>query len=245
MNVRYKRLTTGITVLLMFSIAQVYVAVSFAGADTRPRRAVTSTLDPTGILVTSGKQAILVNGNNAVTDATILSGASIESPQGVSATVNLGRLGRLDLAPATTLRLDFSAGKIKVTLFKGCVILLTRRNTTGTIETPKGGVVGTTDPSKDDVIDVCQREGAATPLVNQGAAADAGAGAGSASAAGTNVASSAAQIGGGTSSAGGLSHAAGVLIGGLGMGAMIVAAVVLPCDRGVNPSPQVSPQQCR
>ena len=235
MQPRYKRLTIGTTLLLMFSIAQVYVGVSFAGSDTRPRRALAAMAD-TGTLVTSGRQAILVNGNNAVTDATILSGASIESPQGVSATVNLGRLGRLDIASATSLKLDFSAGRIKVTLLKGCVVLHTKRNTTGTVETPNGGVIGTTNPSKDDVIDVCQREGEAAPLVNQGAAASAGAGASGASSAGA--------IAGGTSTAGGISQAAGVLIGGIGMGAMIVAAIVVPCDRAPNPSP-VQITQCR
>src|SRR6267142_1960687 len=241
MNATYKRLTVGTTLLLLFSIAQVYVGVSFAGSDTRPRRAAVT--DVTGILITSGKQAILVNGNNAVTDATILSGTSIESPQGVSATVNLGRLGRLDIAPATSLRLEFSVGRIRVTLLKGCVILLTRRNTTGTVETSKG--VGVTDPSKDDVIDVCQNDRAATPLFNQGAAAEAGAGAGSGNAVGTSVASTAAQIGGGTSSVGGLSQTAGVIIGGIGMGAMIAVALWLPCDRPINASPALNPQRCR
>lgn len=238
MKPRSTRLAIGTTVLLMFSIAQVYVGVSFAGPDTRPRRVV-ATQDLTGILITSGTQAVLVNGNNAVTDATILSGASIESPQGVSATVNLGRLGRLDIAPATSLRLDFSAGSIKVMLFKGCVVLHTRRNTTGTIATPNG-VVGTTNPSKDDVIDVCQREGAPAAIVNQGAAANAGAGAGS-----VTSGTSAGTIAGGTSSAGGLSQAAGAVIGGIGMSALIVAALVLPCDRARNPSPAQGPKQCR
>ena len=240
MNPRYKRLTVGTTLLLMFSIAQVYVGVSFAGSDTRPRRAAVA--DVTGTLVTSGKQAILVNGNNAITDATILSGTSIESPQGVSATINLGRLGRLDIAPATSLRLEFSVGKIRVTLLKGCVILLTRRNTTGTVETSRG--VGITDPSKDDVIDVCQSDRAATPVFNQGAAADAGAGAGSGNAVGTSVAN-AAQIGGGTSSAGGISQTTGVIIGGIGMGVMIAVALWLPCDRPINASPALGLQRCR
>jgi hypothetical protein len=221
----------------MFSIAQVYVGVSFAGSNTQPQRAMAT--QDVGTLVTSGNQPILVNGNNALTDATILSGTSIETPQGVSATINLGRLGRLDVAPATSLRLEFSVGKIRVTLLKGCVILLTRINTTGTVETPKG--VAITDPTKDDVIDVCQSDKPATPVFNQGAAADAGAGAGSGSSAGTGAGTASA----GTASAEGLSQTAGVLIGGFGMGAMIVAVLVVPCDRSINPSPALGSTQCR
>ncbi len=237
MNTRYKRLTVCTTLLLMFSIAQVYVGVSFAGSVTQTRRSAVT--QDVGTLVTSGNQPILVNGNNALTDATILSGTSIEGPQGVSATINLGRLGRLEIAQATSLRLEFSVGKIRVSLLKGCVILLTRRNTTGTVETPRG--VAITDPTKDDVIDVCQDDRAATPVFNQGAAADAGAGAGSGGAAGTSAGTASA----GTASVGGLSQTGGVLIGGFGMGAMIVAALVVPCDRGKRPSQAVGPPQCR
>jgi hypothetical protein len=222
----------------MFSIAQVYVGASFAGSDPRPGARGAVNQDLTGTLITSGKQAVLVNGVNAVTDATILSGASIESPQGVTATVSLGKLGRLDIAQATSLKLEFIAARIRVTLFKGCIILRTTEGTIGSIETGNGVVVAVSRPSKDDVLDVCQREGAATPLVNQGAAANAGASAGSSGA-------SSAATSAGAASAGGLSQTAGVLIGAIGEGAIIAAALILPCERARNPSPSTSSSECR
>ena len=192
MNARYKRLTIGTSLLVMFSIAQVYIGASFAGSDPRSGRPRVVGRNVAGILITSGKQAILVNGINAVTDATIMSGASIESPPGVSATINLGQLGHLDIAQATSLKLEFSDFRIRVVLFKGCVILHTKGMTTGTVETPNGIVGGSKDSSKGEGLDVCQGDGTATPLVNQGAAADAGAGASGGGGAGGSGASSAA-----------------------------------------------------
>jgi hypothetical protein len=235
MNSSHKRLTIGTSLLVMFSIAQVYIGGSFAGSDPRSGRPRVVGRVVAGTLITSGKRAILVNGINAVTDATVMSGAAIETPPGVSATINLGGLGRLEIAQSTSLKLDFSDAKIRVTLFKGCVILRARGTTTGTIETPNGVVGGTKDSSKGDGLDVCQPNGAGTPLVNQGAAADAGAGAGS-SASTASTASSAATVAAGTS--GGLNPALSVFIAASLIVPMTVAAIMLNnCDRGTNPSP--------
>jgi len=236
MNSRYKRFTIGTALLVVFALGQVYVAGTFAGSDMRPRRVGKATGNLAGVLVTSGKRAILVNGISAVTDATILSGASIETPPGVSATVNLGELGRLEIAQDTSLKLAFSDARINVILFKGCVILRTRGTTVGTIETPNGVVGGRADASKGEGLDVCQREGSATPLVNQGAAADAGAGAGSGGAA-----SSSASAATSAAAAGGLNPALSVFIAASLIIPMTVAAVLLNnCDRGTNPSPELN-----
>ena len=238
MNARYKRLTMGTSLLLMFSIAQVYIGASFADSDPRSGRARLVGRNAAGTLVTSGKQAILVNGINAVTDATIMSGASIETPSAVSATINLSQLGRLDISQATSLKLDFSDSRIRVTLFKGCVILFTRGTTIGTVETPHGVVGGARDASKGDGLDVCQPDGAATPLVNQGAAADAGAGAGSGGSA-SSASSTATTVAGGSS--GGLNSALSVFIAASLIVPMTVAALTLNnCDRGFDPSPSLN-----
>jgi hypothetical protein len=236
MSSRPKRLTIGISLLVMFCIGQVYVGGSFAGSDPRTVRPRVVGRNAAGILITSGRQAILVNGINAVTDATIMSGASIETPTGISATINLGGLGRVDIAPSTTLRLDFSDSRITVTLAKGCVVLLTKGMVVGTIETPNGIVGGTRDTSKGQGLDVCQLDPKTTPLVNQGAAANAGAGAG-AGGAGVSIASptTAAAVGGGLNPALSVFIAASFII------PMTVAAVLLNnCDRGTNPSPELN-----
>jgi hypothetical protein len=129
-----------------------------------------------GRLMTRNDQAILVNGVSANSADTILTGSSIETPDQVGASVSLGSLGMVDFAPNTTARLDYGTEKISLTLVRGCLILHTKRRTTGRVDTSAGSA-GITDPSSAGTLDVCFPLGAPSPTVNQGAAARAGAGA--------------------------------------------------------------------
>jgi hypothetical protein len=191
-------------VFVILAVAQLYVAVGFASPGTGSKAA-TSAVQIMGVLTTRDNKAISVNGASAVSGASIPSGAQIVTPDGVGATLRLGALGSLCIAPGSQVTVEFSAGSIKVTVTAGCVILSTNKGTTGTVVTPQGGA-GQTSPATNGSIDVCSRPGA--PMaVNQGAAADAGAGAsaldcgaaGAAAAppAGIPVGATAAMIGGG------------------------------------------------
>ena len=82
--------------------------------------------------------------------ATILSGATIETPSGVSSSVNFGSLGWLEIEPSAKLSVEFQEGSIKVMLLQGCITLHTKAGTTGEVDSPKG-VIGTTDPKADGV----------------------------------------------------------------------------------------------
>jgi hypothetical protein len=134
-------------------------------------------------LTTTGNRPITVNGTSAAGGATLLTGVTIETPAGVGATIDLGELGVLDIAPNTELTLVFDPsgnGSVKVTLRRGCALLKTKRRVIGQIDTPQGPAA-TTDPNTNrKKIDVCFPLGASEPTVNQGAAAAAGAGAGGA-----------------------------------------------------------------
>jgi len=128
-------------------------------------------------LITKNNQPISVNGNNAATGASIVTGATIETGNDQAATVNLGPLGTLDIAPNTKLVLTFDEnGNVKVTVLRGCAILKTKKNTTGEVATEQG-TAAKTDSKKDGALDICFPPGASSPVVNQGAAAAAGAGA--------------------------------------------------------------------
>ncbi|HKZ77738.1 MAG TPA: hypothetical protein VJ124_05390 [Pyrinomonadaceae bacterium] len=162
-------------VIVAFAIAQVYVQISFAELPS------TATVpSPQNIIIgrltTRNSQPITVNGNSAASGASIQTGATIQTPADVSATINLGPLGSVDLAPNTTIRLDFDEqGNIKVTLISGCVIIRAKRNTEGQIDTEQGNAAKT-DKKKGGILDVCFPPGASSPIVGQGAAAAAGAG---------------------------------------------------------------------
>jgi hypothetical protein len=178
-------------------------------------------MQATGKLATSGNQPILVNGISTNSGATILSGSNIETGDTVGATVDLGMLGSLDIAPNTKLQLTFSSdGSATVMLIEGCVILRVRQGTYGVIKTAEGEVARNDSIKRQAaVLDVCLPKGAPAAIVNQGAAANAGAGAGTA---------------GGTVASEGLS---GAVVGSLVAGAAGLGIVALILgSRGDNAS---------
>jgi len=176
MNYRFQRIITAIALFLAFAVTQVYVGVSFAAPTSSPSLTASGHPQIMGILKTRDNKPILVNGASAIDGATIPSGATIETPAGVGATINLGALGSICIAPNTKLTLEFGAGSIRVVLQEGCVILRTLKNTAGSIVTAQGSA-GQIDPANGGSLDVCLPRGATAAIVNQGAAVDAGAGA--------------------------------------------------------------------
>lgn len=100
-----------------------------------------------GTLRTRDNKPVLVNGNKVSSGTTILSGARIQSPDKVGATVDLASLGRLDFAPNTDFVVTFDAGKVTVRLRAGYVVLTTRKGISGIVTTPDGKAFET-DPSK-------------------------------------------------------------------------------------------------
>jgi len=100
-----------------------------------------------GKLRTSNNKPVLVNSNKAGSGTTIISGARIQCPDKIGATVDLGSLGRLDIAANSDLTLVFAASEVTVQLRSGYVVLTTNKGITGTVTTSEGTVFGT-DPSK-------------------------------------------------------------------------------------------------
>ena len=177
MNSRHQKITTVTALLVTLAVGQLYIGVTLAeptkGAgsfDAVPAAIM-------GVLSTTSNKAITVNGASAVSGATIPSGATIETPSGVGATIRLGRLGSLCIAPNTKLTLEFDqqGNIVKVNVIEGCVILRSPKNVSGIVNGAQG-VLGQIGGSTGGSVDVCSRPGAA-PSINQGAAVDAGAGA--------------------------------------------------------------------
>lgn len=176
MKFRSQKGAVAIAITLVLALTQVYVAVGFADTTSESKATVAQQM---GVLTTRDNKAITINGAAALTGATVPSGAVIETPDGVGATLRLGGLGSVCIAPGSKVTVEFdqqgNAGSIKVTVATGCVILNTQKDTTGTVITPEG-VAGQSGPATIGSIDVCSRPGAAA-AINQGAAFDAGAGA--------------------------------------------------------------------
>jgi hypothetical protein len=91
-----------------------------------------------------------------------MSGAMIETPDQVGATVNLPGHFSLEISPNAKLSTDFGLSGIKVNLIQGCVVLNTKKGTTGEIATSRG-VVAKADGSKDARLEVCDPSIATAP----------------------------------------------------------------------------------
>ncbi|HBB89466.1 MAG TPA: hypothetical protein DC047_17820 [Blastocatellia bacterium] len=135
-----------IAVFVAFAVAQISIQLSFA-STVSPSYAMLVQQQLIVRVSTSGNRPILVNGNSTASGGSLATGAIIETPDGVSATIDLGPLGTLDLAPNSKVVLDFDcppappAGteaepcKVKVKVLAGCVVMKTKKGTQGQIDT--------------------------------------------------------------------------------------------------------------
>jgi len=153
-----------IAALLLLALVQIGVQVGLA----EPNNTTTPVVLPQQVvarLTTRNNQPIQVNGLSANTGASILTGATIETGADQSATVNLGPLGTLDIAPNTKLVLTYDdQGNVKALLVYGCAILTAKKKTSGEIATEQG-TAGKTDPAAGGVLNVCFPQGAAAPTI--------------------------------------------------------------------------------
>ncbi|HSQ24547.1 MAG TPA: hypothetical protein VLN44_09055 [Pyrinomonadaceae bacterium] len=125
MKPRQKKALKAVAVFLSFAFAQVYVCAALPGPA--PGAVPQQTL--TARLTTRNNQPITVNGNAAGTGATILTGATIETPDQVGATIDLGDAGIVELQPNSKIQLDFDAnGNVRVKVIRGCAVTRKKSN---------------------------------------------------------------------------------------------------------------------
>jgi len=154
MNAKAKRTASVTALFLLVCLSQVFVTSGFVATESASTANQAQGQGIAGILTTIGNKPITVNGNASITGATILSGAGIETPEGVGATVSLAPLGSLEMEQNSKVTLTFQTGSIKVLLLKGCVTLRANQGVVGEIETDKDAV-SKTDPKADGVLRVC------------------------------------------------------------------------------------------
>jgi hypothetical protein len=84
---------------------------------------------------------VTVNGENAVSGGTLFSDSILTTAQKSSATVNLTKLGRVELAPASSLKLSFNAKSITGLLDNGSAQVSTLAGISVSFTTKDGVVV--------------------------------------------------------------------------------------------------------
>jgi hypothetical protein len=166
-------------ILLIFAVAQFYLQGTRAGTNAGATAAAVASIPgqgpALGKLTTRNNQPIIINGTNVASGGTVLSGSTIETPDNVGASIDLGPLGILDIAPNTKLKLEFDEnGKVKVTVIQGCVIFRAKQNVNAEVATEQQTVAQ--NDKKEKALDVCYWPGGSGLSVGQGAAAQAGAG---------------------------------------------------------------------
>ena len=98
-----------------------------------------SGMKPYGQITTRGLSK--VDGVSAISGETIFSGSSITTEQEASATVNLGRLGRVELLPDSGVQLNFNETSITGSLVSGGVGVSLPEGIPGAVTTNEASVI--------------------------------------------------------------------------------------------------------
>jgi hypothetical protein len=158
-------------ILLVFAVAQTFLQVGRAVAPeaVTPKAAAVAPLQgQIGKLTTTNNQPINVNGTSITSGGTVLTDSIIETPDNAGATISLGSLGSLDIAPGTKLKLEYDdQGNVRVTLIEGCVAVHKKKDTKAQIDTEQG-TAAKNDKKEEGLLDVCFKNGVVT--LNQGTA---------------------------------------------------------------------------
>ncbi len=106
--------------------------------------------EPSGRLTTTGK--VKVDGHDVSNGITINTGATTTTAKGSSAVVSLGKLGRVEVFPSSSVNLDFDNGSIKVKLEAGRVRVSSGSGITASVSTRDGEVIA--DSTQEDTFTV-------------------------------------------------------------------------------------------
>jgi len=142
---RKRKAMMALAAFLAFALSQVYVRAGLPNPTTAPvpQRTITATLH------TKNNQPVTINGNAAGTGTTLLTGTTIETPDQVSATIDLGAAGTVEVGPNSKIKLTFDAnGNVHVKLVRGCATTKKKANGVGEADVFTDTVTDATSPTK-------------------------------------------------------------------------------------------------
>lgn len=138
MNNKLRRLVVVVLGLALGSFGAPLPSPTFAGTAPKAKAEISDATNLKGQLTVNG--SVTLNGKRAITGTTVLSDSriSVACATGNNATVNLGKLGRIELSPGAQMVVRFSDGLISGELLTGKAMV---NNVTGvkvSITTPAG-----------------------------------------------------------------------------------------------------------
>jgi hypothetical protein len=129
-----------ITFLTVIAVWSVFSMVALAGGNVNGEISVTG--------------QVSVNGQTAVSNSTVVSGSTIVTGANSTATVSLGKIGRVELQPDTTLMLKFSNDGFTGVLSAGKVRVSNSVGVAATITTKDGAVVADSAQANAFVVEI-------------------------------------------------------------------------------------------
>ncbi len=121
-----------LTVAVMMAVSSFYLLVtSSALAQTAAKTA--------GELSVTGN--VTINGTQAISGATVFSDSKVKTARNGAATVNLGKLGRVQLGPESEMTLSFADGRIGGNLTSGRAVVSTPAGVAISVATAEGVAV--------------------------------------------------------------------------------------------------------
>lgn len=104
--------------LAAFLLSAVYVHGALPGGSNAPAN---PPQHPVARITVKGGQPIKVNGNDVTNGGSAVTGSTIEVPDQVSAVIDLGDAGIIELMPGTKIQLDYDEnGNVRTKLIAGC-----------------------------------------------------------------------------------------------------------------------------
>jgi len=124
-----------LTMCLLMTIIATYSMVAFAGTGTAVGE----------LIVTGGNSAgdasfVTVNGEPAKSGRSVSSSSTITTPEGMTAIVNFGKLGKIEIGPNTTFALTAENNAIGGQLASGSITVLSAAKSVG-VKTANGEIV--------------------------------------------------------------------------------------------------------
>lgn len=117
-----------------------------------------------GELIVSGGSAVTINGEAANSGRTVFSSNTIATTADAGATVNLGKLGQIELAPNSTMSLTFDGNSISGALLNGRVKVSGANDIAASIHTKTGLVIAESNQTKNFTVSF---DGAKTNVVSE------------------------------------------------------------------------------
>jgi len=105
-----------------------------------------------GELSVSGQ--VTVNGQAAISGATVFSDSVIATAAGSSATISLGKLGRVELFPNSTMKLSFSDSNISASLESGRIQIASLAGTSAIVTAKDGAAVADASQAATFMVDL-------------------------------------------------------------------------------------------